>query len=156
MTALRYCKGRAHCSGCLPWCQRCRCWLQVFSRVHLLRAAYSVKQLKALHCTAGCSSCSIFKFCLDTAKRLCSRSWHNVQSAPDTSNKQSSSPCVCPQNCPVLYSAVTHSFRGYVHTQNTPNPAPKHLFSLPWLESGQNEVLSGQLEPQQCPTGQYV
>ena len=54
---------------------------------------------------------------------------------------------------PVLYSAVTHSFWGYVCTQNTTNPTPKHLFSWPELESGQNEVLSGQNE---TPTGQYV
>ena len=32
---------------------------------------------------------------------------------------------------PVLYSAVTNPFRGYVRTQNTPNPTPKHPFSWP-------------------------
>ena len=48
----------------------------------------------------------------------------------------------------VLYSVVTNSFRGYVHTQNTPNPTPKHPFSWPELESGQNELQSGQNGPQ--------
>ena len=53
---------------------------------------------------------------------------------------------------PVCYSAVTNPFRaesgiiipGYVSTQNTPNPTPKHPFSLPELESGQSELPSGQ------------
>ena len=46
----------------------------------------------------------------------------------------------------VLYSAVTRSFRGYVRTQNTPKPTPKHSFSWPELESRQNELQSGQNE----------
>ena len=39
---------------------------------------------------------------------------------------------------------------GYVHTQNAPNPTPKHPFSWPELESGQNEteLQSGQPRPQ--------
>ena len=49
---------------------------------------------------------------------------------------------------PVLYSAVTHPFWEYVRTQNTPNPTPKHPFPLPELESGQNELPSGQPGPQ--------
>ena len=48
----------------------------------------------------------------------------------------------------VLYSAVTNTFRGYVSTQNTPKPTPKHPFSWPELESGQNELPSGQTGPQ--------
>ena len=39
---------------------------------------------------------------------------------------------------PVLYSAVTHPFLGYVFTQNTPNATPKHAFSWPDFESWQN------------------
>ena len=50
---------------------------------------------------------------------------------------------------PVLYSAVTKPFRGYVRTRNTPSPAPKHPFSWPDFESGQNELLSGQIGPHQ-------
>ena len=48
----------------------------------------------------------------------------------------------------VLYSAFTHLFRVYVRTQNTPNPAPKHLVSWPELKSGQNELPSGKFGPQ--------
>ena len=48
---------------------------------------------------------------------------------------------------PVLYSAVTNTFWRYVCTQNTPNPTPKHPFSWPELESGQNELQSGQNGP---------
>ena len=48
----------------------------------------------------------------------------------------------------VLCSAVTHPFRGYVRTQNTPNPTPKHPFSWPEPESGQNELPSWQPGPQ--------
>ena len=48
----------------------------------------------------------------------------------------------------VLYSAVTHPFLGYVRTQNTQKPTPKHPFSWPELESGQNEQQSGQFGPQ--------
>ena len=47
-----------------------------------------------------------------------------------------------PPPAPVLYSAVTHAFQGYVRTQNTPKPTSKHPFSWPELESGQNELLS--------------
>ena len=36
---------------------------------------------------------------------------------------------------------------GYVSTQNTPKPTPKHPFSWPELEIGQNELLSGQFRP---------
>ena len=49
-----------------------------------------------------------------------------------------------PLPTPVLYSAVTNSFLGYVRTRNTPKPTPKHLFSWPEVESGQNKLLSGQ------------
>ena len=49
---------------------------------------------------------------------------------------------------PVLYSAVTYPFQGYVHTQNTLNPTPKHPIFWPELESGQNEQLSWQNGPQ--------
>ena len=35
-----------------------------------------------------------------------------------------------------------------VRTQNTPKPTPKHPFSWPELESGQNELPSGQFGPQ--------
>ena len=48
---------------------------------------------------------------------------------------------------PVLFSAVTNPFRGYVCTQNTPNPTPKHPSSWPDFESGQNQLLSGQMDP---------
>ena len=46
-----------------------------------------------------------------------------------------------PLQTPVVYSAVTHPFLGYVPTQNTPNPTPKHPFSWPEHESRQNELL---------------
>ena len=49
-----------------------------------------------------------------------------------------------PPPTPVLYSAVTKPSLGYVHTQNTPNPTPKHPLFWPEVESGQNELLSGQ------------
>ena len=38
-----------------------------------------------------------------------------------------------PPATPVLYSAVTNPFRGYVHTQNTPSPTPKYPFFLAWF-----------------------
>ena len=52
----------------------------------------------------------------------------------------------------VLYSAVTNPFRENVRTQNTPNPTPKHLSSWPEVQSGKNELPSGQNGPQlgQC------
>ena len=53
----------------------------------------------------------------------------------------------------VLYWAVTNPFRGYVHTQNTPNPTPKHPYSWPEFESAQNELQSGQNGPQ---LGKYL
>ena len=53
-----------------------------------------------------------------------------------------------PPLTPVLYSAVTHTFWGYVHTQNIPKPTPKHPFSWPELESWQNELQSGKFGPQ--------
>ena len=49
---------------------------------------------------------------------------------------------------PVLYSAVTHSFQGYVHTQRNPKPTPKHPCSWPELENGLNELQLGQFGPQ--------
>ena len=52
-----------------------------------------------------------------------------------------------PPPTPVLYSAVTHPFRGYVYTQNTPIPTSKHPFSWPELESGQNKLPTGQPWP---------
>ena len=55
-----------------------------------------------------------------------------------------------PPPTPVLYSAITNPFQGYVHAQNTLNPTPKHPFFWPVLESGQNELLSGQNCPQLC------
>ena len=48
----------------------------------------------------------------------------------------------------VLYSAVTNPFWEYVRTQDTPNPTPKHSLSWHELESGQNELQSGQTGPQ--------
>ena len=53
-----------------------------------------------------------------------------------------------PPPAPDLYSAVTHPFLGYVLTQTTPKPNPKNTFSWPELESGQNELQSGQFGPQ--------
>ena len=53
-----------------------------------------------------------------------------------------------PPPTPILYSAVTHPFLGYVHIQNIPKPTPKHHFSWPQLESGQNELQSGPFGPQ--------
>ena len=55
-----------------------------------------------------------------------------------------------PPPMPVLYSAVTNPFLGYVLTRNTPSPTPKHPFSSPELESGQNELPSGQNGPHLC------
>ena len=52
-----------------------------------------------------------------------------------------------PPPTPVLYTAVTNPFPGYVSTQNTPKPPKKHPFS--WPKSGQNEIQSGQNGPQQ-------
>ena len=53
-----------------------------------------------------------------------------------------------PPPTPVVYSAVIHPFWRCVSTQNTPKPTPKHPFSWPELESGQNELPSGQPGPQ--------
>ena len=53
-----------------------------------------------------------------------------------------------PPPTPVLYSAVTHPFQGYVHTQNTPSPTPKQPFSWPELERGQNELQFGKIGSQ--------
>ena len=58
-----------------------------------------------------------------------------------------------PLPTPILYSAVTNPFQGYIRTQNTPNPTPKHPFSCPDFESGQNELLS---EQKWTPTGQNI
>ena len=52
-----------------------------------------------------------------------------------------------PPPTPVLYSAVTKSFQGYVQTRNSPNPPQKQPFSWPDFESGHNELLSGQNGP---------
>ena len=52
-----------------------------------------------------------------------------------------------PPPTPVLYSVVTKPCRGYVRTRNTASPTPKHPFSWPDFESGQNELLSGQNRP---------
>ena len=52
-----------------------------------------------------------------------------------------------PPATPVLYSAVTNLFRGYVRTQSILNPTSKHPFSWPDFESGQNERLSWQNGP---------
>ena len=49
-----------------------------------------------------------------------------------------------PPPTPVLYSAVTKLFQGYLRTQNTPNPTPKHPISWPELEIWKNEVPSRQ------------
>ena len=65
---------------------------------------------------------------------------------PDGSHFAQMGPRI-PKPTPVLYSAVIHPFRGYVRTQNTPKPTPKHPFSWPELESGQNERPSGQPGP---------
>ena len=50
-----------------------------------------------------------------------------------------------PPPTPVLYSAVTNPFLGYVRTRT--HPTPKHPFSWPDFESRQNELLSGQNGP---------
>ena len=52
-----------------------------------------------------------------------------------------------PPPTPVLYSATTHPFQGYVYTQNTPKSTSKRPFSWPELESRQNELQSGQFGP---------
>ena len=56
----------------------------------------------------------------------------------------------------VLYSAVTHTFLGYIRTQNTPHPTPTHPFSWPELKSGQNERLSGQVGPNWALWAKYL
>ena len=48
---------------------------------------------------------------------------------------------------PLLYSAVTHPFWG-------PKPTPKHPFSWPELESGQNELPTSTVWAIWTPTGQ--
>ena len=53
-----------------------------------------------------------------------------------------------PPPTPVLYSAVTNPFWGYIRTQNTTKPTPKHPFSWPKLESGQSKLQPGQNGPQ--------
>ena len=53
-----------------------------------------------------------------------------------------------PPSTPVRYSAVTNPCWGFVCTQNNPSLIPKHPFSWPELESGQNELQSGQYGPQ--------
>ena len=56
-----------------------------------------------------------------------------------------------PAPTPVLYSAVTNPFRaqirGYVRTQDTPNPTPRHPFSWPDFESGQMNCCLGKMDP---------
>ena len=47
-----------------------------------------------------------------------------------------------PPSTRLLYSAITHPSRGH------PKAHPKHFLSWPELESGQNELLSGQFGPQ--------
>ena len=50
---------------------------------------------------------------------------------------------------PLFFTQLSqHPFLGYVHTQNTPKPTPKHPFSCPGLENGQNKLSSGQLRSQ--------
>ena len=53
-----------------------------------------------------------------------------------------------PPPTPILYSADANPFLGYVRTQNIPNPTPKYPFFWPDIESGQNELTSGQNGPQ--------
>ena len=48
---------------------------------------------------------------------------------------------------PFLYSAVTHSFLGYVRTHNTPKFTSKHPFSWPELESGPMNYHLGKMDP---------
>ena len=49
-----------------------------------------------------------------------------------------------PSPTPVLYPAVTNPFWGNIHTQNTPNPTPKHPFS--W-KVGNMDYCLGILDP---------
>ena len=51
-----------------------------------------------------------------------------------------------PPPIPVLYSAVTNPFLGYVHTQNTPNPNPKHPFPGLNLKVGKMTYRLGSLD----------
>ena len=58
-----------------------------------------------------------------------------------------------PTPTPVLYSAVTHPFWGYVRTQNTPKPTPKHPFSWPELELGKMNYSLGNFDPNWAKMG---
>ena len=49
---------------------------------------------------------------------------------------------------PLFFTQHSHiPFRDTLLKQNTPKPTPKHPFSWPELEIGQNELLSGQFRP---------
>ena len=50
--------------------------------------------------------------------------------------------------CSLLSRHTLLPGQGYVGEQNTPQPTPKQPFSWPELESGQNELQSGQFGPQ--------
>ena len=76
---------------------------------------------------------------LPTFQTNCPHRSHFSQMGSDFAQNTTSKPCSC--------SVVTNSFLGYVPTQNTPKPTPKHLFSLPDFESGKNDLLSGQNGP---------
>ena len=52
-----------------------------------------------------------------------------------------------PPPTPVLYSAVTKPFRGYVQTQNTPSPTPKHPFPGLILKVGKMNYCMGKMNP---------
>ena len=54
-----------------------------------------------------------------------------------------------PPRTPVLYSAVTNPFRGYVRTQNTPNPNPKQCKHPPGLnlKVGKMNYRLGKMDP---------
>ena len=61
-----------------------------------------------------------------------------------------------PPPTPVLYSAVTNPFRGYVRTQNTPTPPQNTPFPELNLKVGKMNYGLGNVESLWTPTGQNV
>ena len=78
---------------------------------------------------------------LPTFRTNCPDRSHFAQMGSYLAQNTTTNPCS-------LLPAVTNPFRGHVHTQNTPKPTPKHPFSWPELEGGENVQQSGQNGPQ--------
>ena len=105
------------------------------------------------------------KFLLPTSRKVCPLFKHFAQLGSHFSYKLLRCVSFCPDgsrfaqnttNNLCSYSAGTHPFLGYVSTQNTPKPTQKHPFSWPELESGQNEIQSGQFGKSALDLGEKI